>query len=191
MRLRKGQRATLTGGEMSVTLIWSRNLDLELAAVYETKSGAFGIVYFDDLGSRDCFPFIACADDEVGGGEDGVAEEEIVIKQVSEMKYIYIFCWEYGDPNNGEGGMVEGIPAKFAESDVTLTIEDDRGGTWEIALDEVGADANVCCVATIDNSGDDVELINTSKTGLLHGLDNLGQLVDIAQKGRVWITHLP
>ena len=65
---------------------------------------------------------------------------------------------------------------------LTLTIEDDRGGTWEIALDEVGADANVCCVATIDNSGDDVELINTSKTGLLHGLDNLEQLVSIAQE---------
>jgi tellurite resistance protein TerA len=88
------------------------------------------------------------------------------------MKYVWIMCWDYGK-------VQDGAPARFKDSDISLSVMDDKGTTHNVTLD-TGDMGNVALLATIDNSAPiGAKLINTSKAGTLKGLKNLQQLIDI------------
>ena len=96
------------------------------------------------------------------------------ITQLDSMKYVWIFCWDYGMVQSGQS-------ARFADSDVTLSIVDDTGKSVSVSLD-TGDTGNVCCLATIDNSSPmGGKLVNTSKAGTLKGLKSLEQLLAIVE----------
>jgi uncharacterized protein involved in tellurium resistance len=160
--------------QLIVTMKWTTAADFDLAAAYETKQGKQGMVYFGDLGDLNTFPFMQLSGDEGIGDKAGDNEEVMRITQLDEMKYVWILCWDYGKVQNG-------APARFKESDVSLSVMDDRGTTHRVKLD-TGTLGNVALIATINNSSAiGAQLINDSKAGTLKGLKTLQQLLDIIE----------
>jgi len=169
----KGQEAQLGGmKQFMVSLKWTTATDFDLAAAYETKDGKMGMVYFGDLGNLNDFPFMQLSGDEGVGDAGGDNEETMRVMKLDDMKYVWIFCWDYG-------AVQQGTPARFAGSDATVSLMDDTGASHQVKLD-TGDTGNVCVMATIDNSSAmGAKFVNTSKAGTLKGLSNLDQLMAI------------
>ncbi len=160
--------------QLLVSMKWTTAADFDLAAVYETKDGRKGLVYFGDLGDLNGFPYMQLSGDEGVGDAGGDNEEQMRIASLDEMKYVWILCWDYGK-------VQDGAPARFSDSDVKLNVMDDRGTNHDVVLDS-GQMGNVALIATIDNSSPiGGQLVNTSKAGTLKGLSNLNQLVGIIE----------
>ena len=157
--------------QLLVSMKWTTAADFDLAAVYEAKDGRKGLVYFGDLGDLNSFPYMQLSGDEGVGDSGGDNEETMRITQLDEMAKVWLFCWDYGQVQSG-------APARFADSDVKLSVMDDSGNTHNVTL-ETGAMGNVACIATIENGAIGAKLINTSSAGTLKGLNNLQQLLDI------------
>ena len=171
----KGQEAQLGGiKRFMVTLKWTTAADFDLAAAYEAKDGRTGLVYFGEMGNLNEFPFMQLSGDEGVGDTGGDNKEEMRVMKIDDMKYLWILCWDYG-------AVQEGKPARFAGSDVEVSVMDDSGTSHAVTLD-TGDTGNVCVVATIDNSSAmGAKFINTSKAGTLKGLKNLNQIMQIIQ----------
>ena len=169
----KGQEASLGGlKQFMVSLKWTTAADFDLAAAYEGKDGKSGMVYFGELGDLNSFPFMQLSGDEGVGDTGGENEETMRVTKLDDMKYIWVLCWDYGAVKDGK-------PARFDNSDATVTLMDDAGTSHEVKLD-TGDLGNVCVMATIDNSSPmGANLVNTSKAGTLKGLKNLDQLMEI------------
>jgi len=169
----KGSSANVGGfKQLMITMKWTTAADFDLAAAYETKDGKQGLVYFGELGNLNIFPFMQLSGDEGVGDTGGDNEEIMRVTKLEEMKYVWLLCWDYGKVQDGS-------PARFKESDVTLSVMDDGGSTHNITLD-TGDLGNVALLATIDNSSPvGAKLINTSKAGTLKGLKTLQQLIEI------------
>ncbi len=172
----KGSEANVGGfKQLMVTMKWTTAADFDLAAAYEGKDGKKGLAYFGELGNLNAFPFMQLSGDEGVGDTGGDNEEVMRITKLDDMKYVWILCWDYGK-------VQEGSPARFEDSDVSLSVMDDKGTAHNVTLD-TGDMGNVALLATIDNSSPiGVKLINTSKAGTLKGLKNLQQLVDIIER---------
>ncbi len=170
----KGQEAFIPLKQLMVTMKWTTAADFDLAAVYEGKNGTQGLVYFGDLGDMNTFPYMQLSGDEGVGDKGGDNEETMRITRLDEVNYVWIICWDYGKVQSGQG-------ARFADSDVKLTIVDDTGKSVSVSLD-TGDTGNVACIATIDNSSPmGGKLINTSQAGTLKGLKSLDQLLAIVR----------
>ncbi len=160
--------------QLMVTMKWTIAADFDLAAAYEDKSGKKGLVYFGELGDLNAFPHMQLSGDEGVGDKGGNNEEIMRITKLDDMKYVWILCWDYGK-------IQEGSPARFKDSDVSLTVVDDKGISHKVTLD-TGDLGNVALIATIDNTSPiGSKLINTSKAGTLKGLKTLQQLIDIIE----------
>ncbi len=158
--------------QLMVTMKWTTAADFDLADAYEDKSGKKGLVYFGEMGDLNAFPFMQLSGDEGVGDTGGDNEEIMRITKLDDMKYVWILCWDYGK-------VQEGSPARFKDSDVSLTVMDDKGTAHKVTLD-TGDLGNVALLATIDNSSPiGSKLTNTSKAGTLKGLKTLEQLLDI------------
>ena len=158
--------------QLTISMKWTTAADFDLAATYETKAGKQGLVYFGDMGNLKAFPFMQLSGDEGVGDKEGDNEETMRIVQLDEMKYVWIMCWDYGKIQTGS-------PARFTDSDVSLSVTDDKGTSHNVTLD-TGSLGNVALIATIDNSNAvGAKLINDSKAGTLKGLKTLQQLLDI------------
>ena len=162
---------------LEVSLAWSGiDADLDLAVMFKPKgSSEIGLCWGLDVGSLSEFPFMLHSGDEAGDD----AEETVVIQDPSAIEKAWIFVWEYGDDETGQGGMLEGVPARFDEGEISVIIEDDLGNETEVSLETVGAGANCCCIAILDCSGDEIELSNQSSAGLIHDLAETEQLLDV------------
>ena len=171
----KGAEANVGGfKQLMVSMKWTTAADFDLAVVYEAKDGKQGLVYFGELGNLNAFPFMQLSGDEGVGDTGGENEETMRITQLDDMKYVWILCWDYGKVKDGGA-------ARFKESDVSLSVMDDKGTSHNVNLD-TGDIGNVALLATIDNSSPiGAKLINSSKAGTLKGMQNLQQLVDIIQ----------
>lgn len=171
----KGQEAQLGGiKQFMVTLKWTTATDFDLAAAYEAKDGRTGLVYFGEMGNLNEFPFMQLSGDEGVGDTGGDNKEEMRVMKIDDMKYLWILCWDYG-------AVQEGKPARFAGSDVEVSVMDDSGTSHAVTLD-TGNTGNVCVVATIDNSSAmGAKFMNTSKAGTLKGLKDLNQIMQIIQ----------
>jgi len=169
----KGSEANVGGfKQLMVSMKWTTAADFDLAAAYESKDGKQGLVYFGELGDLNAFPFMQLSGDEGVGDQGGENEETMRITKLDDMKYVWILCWDYGK-------VQDGAPARFKESDVTLSVMDDKGTTQHVNLD-TGDMGKVALIATIDNSSAiGAKLINSSKAGTLKGLKNLNQLIEI------------
>ncbi len=169
----KGASAALGGiKQFMVSLKWTTAADFDLAAAYQRKDGTTGMVYFGELGDLNSFPFMQLSGDEGVGDQGGDNEETMRVMKIDDMKFIWILCWDYG-------AVQEGKPARFAGSDVLVSLTDDAGISHSVTLD-TGTVGNVCLVATIDNSSVmGANFINASKAGTLKGLANLDQLMSI------------
>jgi tellurite resistance protein TerA len=169
----KGSEANVGGfKQLMVSMKWTTAADFDLAAAYEDKQGKQGLVYFGELGDLNAFPFMQLSGDEGVGDTGGDNEETMRITKLEDMKYVWLLCWDYGK-------VQEGAPARFKESDVSMTVMDDQGTSHKVDLD-TGDMGNVALIATIDNSSAiGAKLINSSKAGTLKGLKKLQQLIDI------------
>ncbi len=169
----KGSEANVGGfKQLMVTMKWTTAADFDLAAAYEDKSGKQGLVYFGELGDLNGFPYMQLSGDEGVGDTGGDNEETMRITKLDDMKYVWIICWDYGK-------VQDGAPARFKDSDVSLSVMDDKGTNHNITLD-TGDLGNVALLATIDNSSAiGAKLVNSSKAGTLKGLTKLQQLMDI------------
>lgn len=158
--------------QLVVRMSWTSPVDFDLAAIWKAKDGRDGIVYFGDLGDLNAFPFIALSGDEGVGDAGGDNEESMRIVRLDDMAFVWIFCWDYNATQSGQ-------PARFGGSDLGLAVVDDRGTSHAVTLDG-SANANVACIATIDNSSPiGARLINTSSYGLIHELRNSEQLLQV------------
>lgn len=169
----KGNEANVGGfKQLMVSMKWSTAADFDLAAAYETKEGKQGLAYFGDMGNLNDFPYLQLSGDEGVGDTGGDNEETMRIAKLDDMKYVWLLCWDYGK-------VQEGAPARFRDSDVNLSVIDDKGNSHDVTFD-TGDTGNVALIATIDNSSPvGAKLINSSKAGTLKGLNNLEQLMDI------------
>lgn len=169
----KGNEANVGGfKQLMVSMKWSTAADFDLAAAYETKEGKQGLAYFGDMGNLNDFPYLQLSGDEGVGDTGGDNEETMRITKLDDMKYVWLLCWDYGK-------VQEGAPARFRDSDVNLSVIDDKGNSHDVTFD-TGDTGNVALIATIDNSSPvGAKLINSSKAGTLKGLNNLEQLMDI------------
>lgn len=169
----KGSEANVGGfKQLMVTMKWTTAADFDLAAAYEGKDGKQGLVYFGEQGDLNAFPFMQLSGDEGVGDTGGDNEETMRITKLDDMKYVWLLCWDYGK-------VQDGAPARFKESDVNLTVMDDKGNSHNVNLD-TGDMGNVALIATIDNASPvGAKLINSSKAGTLKGLKTLQQLMDI------------
>lgn len=160
--------------KLTVSMKWTTAADFDLAAIYETKDGKQGIVYFGDLGNLNAFPYMSLNKDEGVGDKGGNNEETMQICRLEDMKYIWICCWDYNMVQHGKS-------ARFKDSDVNLTLTNETGKSMSVMVD-TGDLGNVCCLATLDNTGDTPKLVNTSRAGTLKGLKTLEQLINVVQQ---------
>jgi len=169
----KGSEVNIGGlKHLMISMKWSTLTDFDLAATYEGKTGKQGLVCYGEQGDINAFPFIQLSREE-GIGDTGEDNEETMrITKLGDMKYVWLLCWDYQKVQNG-------APTCFKDSDLKLSIMDDKGTIHNVTLDteELG---NVALIATIDNSSPlETKLVNTSKVGTLKGLKNIQQLFDI------------
>ncbi|MBT9140357.1 MAG: hypothetical protein DDT30_00933 [Dehalococcoidia bacterium] len=172
----KGAKADIGGfKQLMVSMKWTTAADFDLAAAYESKDGKRGLAYFGELGNLNAFPFMQLSRDEGVGDTGGDNEETMRITKLDDMKYVWLLCWDYGK-------IRDGAPARFKDSDVSLSVMDDKGTSHNLTLD-TGDMGNVALLATIDNTSPiGAKLINTSKAGTLKGLQSLQDLMNIIQK---------
>ena len=171
--VQKGAEANVGGfKQLMVSMKWTTAADFDLAAAYEGKDGKQGLVYFGEKGDLNAFPFMQLSGDEGVGDSGGDNEETMRITKLDDMKYVWLLCWDYGQ-------VKDGTPARFKDSDVSLSVMDDKGTAHNVTLD-TGTLGNVAVLATIDNSSPiGAKVINTSKAGTLKGMKNLQDLIDI------------
>jgi len=169
----KGEEANVGGfKQLMIAMKWTTAADFDLAAAYEGKDGKIGLVYFGELGDLNKFPFMQLSGDEGVGDKGGQNEETMRLAKLDELKNVWLICWDYGKVKDGSA-------ARFKDSDVNLSIIDDKGTTYNVKLD-TGDMGNVAIIATIDNtSAIGAKLINTSKAGTLKGLKTLEDLMAI------------
>ena len=176
MRLKqKGQDTLISLKDLTINMRWSTAADFDLAVIYKTKADEKGIVYFGDLGKLEEFPHIQLDKDAGVDDEQGAKQETLRIKHLDNMKYVWLFCWDYGMVKIGQ-------TARFTGSDVNLSLVDLEGNQNIVELDEAVEDGNVCCIATIDNtSPTGAMLINISRSATLHKLQTLNQLFEVVE----------
>jgi hypothetical protein len=89
IRFSKNQR-------IDISMSWNSASDLDLLAIYEYDNSQFDILYYDQQGEANQFPFMTLSDDEGTEESDSLHEESMVIHRIdSRIKYIWICTWNY------------------------------------------------------------------------------------------------
>jgi uncharacterized protein involved in tellurium resistance len=150
--------------QVMVSLSWTSAIDFDLFAVYESKQGKLGIVYFNDLGNLNSFPYIKLSGDEGVNDKAGDNEESLLISSLSEMKYIWICTWDYEKVLKNQVG-------RFDTSDIKATVVDDSNNEITIPLVDQ-KNGNTALIFTIYcSSAITSEVINNSNVTTLNGLN--------------------
>jgi len=170
----KVQESILDVKQLTASLKWTTAADFDLAAVYESKEGKRGLIYFGEHGQLEAFPYIQLGKDAGIDDTGGQKTEELIINNLEVMNAVWLFCWDYS--------MVQaGKKARFKDSDVSLTISDESGNHSKIEI-ETGERGNVCYLASIDNTDPKgPQLTNTQLAGTLQGLKTIEQLMALVR----------
>ena len=160
----KGESVYVAIEKLVAKLSWTVGADFDLAAVWVPRTGEPGLTYFGEKGDMNSFPFMQLDKDSGVGDKAGANEETLRITKLTDMKYVYIVCWDYKAVQSGS-------KARFAGTDVKLVLTDNTGTSHQTKLD-TGDMGNVAVVATIDTT-DPIgpKLVNTSKVGTLKKWD--------------------
>jgi tellurite resistance protein TerA len=151
------KKAAGTLGEILVNLNWnqkqskggffsrSKGVDLDLACLYELKSGEKGVIQAlgNSFGSLSRAPYIALdGDDRTGSVKTG---ENIRINgnKLTEIERIVVFTFIY------EGA------ANWAEADGVVTIKQSGGPEIEVRLNEHDNRKGMCAIAMITNNNNE------------------------------------
>jgi len=179
----KGESAEAPVGafhRLTTKMRWKGGVDLDLAVFSIKKDGTPNIWYFgnippkkDEQGSQslDVFPFILLSGDAGVGGAvaEGGNEEEMIIADLSPYAKLAIVVWDYDAVMSGEG-------ANFHTAGVTLSITDETGKAYDVTLSladgGLAPKNNICVVATIDNTGPEPKLVNSSYADRFGGDSN-------------------
>ncbi len=155
---KKGDSNPIEIKQLMATLKWTSADDFDLAAVYVKKNSECGLVYYGNQGSLASFPYMSLDEDAGVGATAGDNEENLRISKISDIKEIYLVCWDF------EAAKV-GKPANFKNSDVRLSIKDQNGNEVEAHLVVEGFNYNATAVAKIKvNSAMGIgEMVNISK----------------------------
>jgi tellurite resistance protein TerA len=138
-----GTNTIINPNNATIALSWQSNDDFDIAVVYEDKKGRQGLVFFNDKGSLDVFPYMKL-DKDARGSRIFKQRETILIDNLNEMKKVFIICWDYEAINANKS-------ANFIKkSNVQVAIEDENGFSSSAILQSDG-NFNSTCIAKIEN----------------------------------------
>jgi tellurite resistance protein TerA len=164
--------------QVIISLKWTSAEDYDIAAYYTAKDGSSGLLYFGghqntggrgntsqpQIGNLNEFPFMQLDGDEGIGDYGGDNEETMRVASIDEMDSIWVLCWDYG-------AVADGSPARFSDSDLTVSWKDDAGTAHDVKFD-ASAIGNMAAIAKIDHSSPEgPKLINFSEATTLKGLN--------------------
>src|SRR4051812_47648707 len=109
---------SITG--LLVKLTWSTAQDFDLAALYKTKAGVEGLIFFNNKGDLNTPPFIKLDKDAGVGDTAGNNSESLKITKLDDVSEVHIICWDFG-------AIERGSAARFQGSDVTIALTDSSG----------------------------------------------------------------
>ena len=161
----KNQSAVISSNfsQLMVNLSWTTPVDFDLFAVYETKQGRLGIVYYGDMGDLNRFPSMQLSGDEGVGDTGGDNQESLIISSLTDMNYVWVCAWDYNAVTQSRKG-------RFDNCDLHMTVIDDKGEYKLPLVDQ--RQGNTALVLTIDNTSPVLsKLINSSEVTTLSGLN--------------------
>ena len=149
--------------QLMVNLNWTTPVDFDLFAVYESKQGRLGIVYYGDMGDLNRFPSMQLSGDEGVGDTGGDHQESLIISSLADMKYVWVCAWDYN-------AVTQSLQGRFDNCDLNMTVIDDKGEYKLPLVDQ--RQGNTALVLTIDNTSPVLsKLINSSEVTTLSGLN--------------------
>lgn len=129
---------------LTVELIWTSAVDLDLVVFYRTRDGQEGAVCSAQYaggspGRLDGPPYIALSGDAGLGGSGGDNREEVQIAHLDSFEQLAVCALNYTDAAGGES-------RRFSEYDARVEVRTERGDAFTVALDsdEPGAVAMIC-----------------------------------------------
>lgn len=88
---------------LNISLMWSKDDDLDLMIFYKTKDGSMGSVYSENIpggsfGDLDEFPFISCGESGLDdSSEDNISYEKMSISDFSQFDKIFFVVTNYAE----------------------------------------------------------------------------------------------
>lgn len=119
-------------------------IDLDLACLYELSSGEKGVVqalgnsFVSDPGAS---PVIRLDGDDRSGTNTAGENLFVDLSQLARLSRVLVFAFIY-----------EGVP-NWSAADAVVTLHPPGGAPVEVRLDEHAANASMCAVALLENSG--------------------------------------
>jgi uncharacterized protein involved in tellurium resistance len=136
----KGESAIIAAKNIIATMTWKTSIDLDLYAIYKTKDGNEGRIYFGNKGRLNSAPFIQLDQDAGIGDTGGDNEENVRFADLSNLEHVLIVANIYGKSN-----------ARFTDYDGHVIV---RGGDNDIDVPLISKDkGSSCIVAHVDNTG--------------------------------------
>jgi len=136
----KGESAIIANKDIVATMKWKTSVDLDLYAIYQTKDGNEGKIYYGNKGRLNSSPFIQLDQDAGVGDTGGDNEENVRFSNLSNIKHVLIVANIFSKSN-----------ARFTDYDGHVVV---KGGDQDIDVPLTSSDrGSSCIVAHIDNTG--------------------------------------
>lgn len=169
----KGVVANVEGFKNAIVkLKWTSEADFDLAALYVDKDGKTDMVYYGKKGDLNAYPFMQL-DQDAGVGDTGGDNVETlrIMKLEAPITKVLILAWDYGTVQNGS-------PARFKESDISISIQDETGTSHDVTLDSTDM-GNITCVCEINIGPIASTLKNRSDVATIKGLKSSELLYEL------------
>ncbi|GEM_PF-780016 len=155
---KKGDASSIPVNQLTVTLKWTANVDLDLMAFYKGKNGQVGGVFSNNyqgstLGDLNAFPFIELSGDAGVGATEGNKEETLRITKLDDLAELFIVTLNYTD-------VIEHKESVFSHYDGAVFVASDTNETIAVPLNSPnkGEIAVICKIENNDSTG--ARLIN-------------------------------
>jgi tellurite resistance protein TerA len=158
-----GESTCIQPNGAKVVLEWSSTDDFDLALAYQDTTGDKGLIYFQNKGNLNSFPYMQITQDEGTGIKAGVfkmfgikskKQEQISIANMDKIKTAYLICWDWKKGDHDK--------ASFDKSDAKISIVDSEDFVSTSKLQSQGG-FNAVCIAKIEQNQDEFVLTNMSK----------------------------
>lgn len=167
----KGQSAFLNSvKQLKATLKWNTATDFDLVAIYVNEQNQAGMIFFNDQGNLNQFPFMKLSGDAgiADTVDSGGNEETLVIAKIdSTIKSIYLVCWDYEAARNGKEARFD----KNLKMQITSVSENSSDNLEVTLASGLQVGSNGVIVASIEKSGLIYEYKNLSEGFQLFNLN--------------------